>query len=880
MDQLVLTTKFHVPHISTCSVPRVRLLQRLDENPSRKLTLISAPAGYGKTTLLSQWLNLPNGHSPRMAWISLSERENNLTRFWNYLLSALVPLGLAYDTNPECSSELTEDCLTALVARIAVEIPDPFTLIFDDYHLITAQQIHAALNFLLEYMPPQMRLVISTRTDPPLPLAQLRARGQLLELRAADLRFTLSETTVFLNDLMQLNLSPETIAILESKTEGWIPSTQLAGLSLRNCQDVTSFVRAFAGTHNHIADYLAEQVLLQQSADIQDFLLKTCVLERLTGSLCDTITGRSDGQATLEWLVQANLFLVPLDDERRWFRYHHLFADFLREHLNRMTMEHPKELYRRAAQWCQDSGLVEEAIHYALQAKDYEIASNLIERVASAAWNQSEIFKLLNWIRAFPDELVRAYPILCVYAAWAFAITGQLDLVESYLQSLETHIESRKSNLETGKIEEWIVTLDILRAFVARFRGNLADAISFSQSALEKIAKENSYQRGQALLFLGHAQLLSGHAREAVSALFQARDCSYTAGNLAAYMSAVHHLAQLFMMQGQLRRATAIYQQALRVVDEPHNPPATGIEYIGIGDLLCEQNDLEQAARQIEQGLRYAERGGDFVFRRDGYVARARLEQALGNWNVACIFVDKAVRVARGSNTWQVEAWQARLWLMQGNLAAAENWAHTAGLSVDGTLSFQNEFPYLVLARLLLAQGQAEQADQLLRRLIHSAESAGRMGRVIEMLAVQALALQSFGETSDALSVLRRALTLAEPEGYVRLFIDEGAAMAALLSQVSQNKMDKVGEYALNLQRILASQVEGIHPDSSTQLLSKREAEILRLIAAGNSYQEIARQLVIALGTVQWHIKNIYQKLDAHSGLEAVMRARELQVLS
>jgi LuxR family maltose regulon positive regulatory protein len=879
MDQLALATQFYVPPILIHSVPRQRLLDRLAQNPKPKLVLLSAPAGYGKTTLLSQWVNTPNGHSPRMAWISLRERDNKPSRFWNYLLSALEPLGLTNEANVECASELTEDCLTALIDKIAAEIPDPFTLILDDYHLITTQPIHDAVNFLLDYMPPQMRVVISTRSDPPLPLAQLRARGQLLEIRASDLRFTFDEIHVYLNESMQLDLSSDVIATLENKTEGWIASLQLAGLSLRNCNDTLGFVHAFAGTHHHIADYLAEQVLSQQSADIQDFLLKTCVLERLTGSLCDAVTGHTDGQASLDWLAQANLFVIPLDDERRWYRYHHLFADFLREHLQRTMLERTEELYRRAAQWCQDNALIEEAIHYVLQAKDYGTASNLIERVALAAWNQSEIRKLLDWLTAFPDDLIRTSPTLCVYAAWAFAITGQLDLAESYLQSLDTHIESCVSNI-AAKVGEWNVQLDILRAFIARFRGNLADAIACGRSALEKIAEENLYQRGQALLFLGHAHLLSGNAREALPALFQARDDSHAAGNLAACASAAHYLAQLFILQGRLRRAEAIYQHTLRAVDDQRHPPATGIEFIGIGDVMREQNDLEQAARYIEQGLRLAERGGDFVFRRDGYVARARLEQALGNWDAAGVFIEKAMRVARRSNTAQVEAWQARLWLGQGNLAAAENWAQTAGLYADDELSFPNEFPHLVLARLWLAQGRTDKAEHLLRRLIQSAEAGERIGRVIEMLAVQALALQSLGKPTDALAALRRALTLAEPEGYARVFIDEGAAMAQLLTQVSQNKMGKVGAYALKLRNVLASQMKEIQPVACAQLLSNREAEILRLIAAGHSYQEIARQLVIALGTVQWHIKNIYQKLDAHSGMEAVMRARELQVLA
>jgi LuxR family maltose regulon positive regulatory protein len=909
LESPLLLTKLFVPEVRPGCVPRPHLLARLNQGLCGKLTLVSAPAGFGKTTLVSEWLQQAN---QPFAWLSLDDGDNDPNRFLAYLVAALQQINGDWGQTVQVVLRTPQPPPpTTLVATLINELAadrSKVILALDDYHLVTAWPIHEALTFLLDNMPPQMRLVIITRADPPLPLARMRARGELTEVRVDDLRFTLEEAAVFLNEIMGLSLTSRQIAALEARTEGWVAGLQLAALSLQSLQrggEVADFIEAFAGSHHYVMDYLVEEVFSRQPSHVQAFLLQTCILDRLCGPLCDAVVD-SDisplSQEMLERLEQTNLFTVPLDHERRWYRYHHLFADLLRDRLRQTQPQKVPELHRRAAAWCEHNGLMEDAVHHALQAQDFELATRLIERVAFSLWRLSKQRTLLSWMQTLPGELVRSQPAPSLHYAAALTVTGQLDVAESILQSVESQLQGEWRSAA----QELLPHVYRLRAYVARFTGSVADAIAFSQRALALVPETEWPRHSIALLHLGHAHFLDGNAEAASQALEEVSAASRAMQHAAAYLSSIHYLAQLRVLQGRLGEALAIYQEAMQFVDEQDDAVFAGIERIGMGDLLREQNDLTAASRYLQEGLRLAELGGDFVFLRDGYIAHARLEQTLGNLDEALAFIGKAAKVVRQHrSTWEtalVEAWRARLWLAQGNLVAAGRWAQTCGLAanprpepatssvetassrrvaglderltVDDALDFLHEFGHLTLARVLLAQGNPGQAERLLDRLLHCAESAGRMGRVIETLVLQSLALQAQNRLPQALVCLERALSLAEPEGYVRTFVDEGAPMAALLQRALARGVmpDYVG-------RLLAAFDQAVGAQLLIEPLTGRELEVLSLLAAGLRNQEIADQLVISLATVKRHISNIYGKLGVSHRTQAIARARALGLL-
>ncbi len=924
----LIRTKLYIPQVRPKRVPRQALLARLEAGLDRKLTLIAAPAGFGKTTLLSDWIAV--GSRP-VAWVSLDARDNDPLRFAAYVVAALgtLELGLGVPAlqpvrgaaPPHGAAPLhgaaptLEAVFTGLINQ-ATEVAEDFALVLDDYHLITAPAIHAALSFLLEHLPAQMHLVITSRVEPPLPLAHLRARGQLVELRAADLRFTLDEVRAFLNETMQLNLGDEAVAALEARSEGWVASLQLAALAMQAPAPAADLPEpALAGSHRYLVDYLAEQVLLQQPPEVQHFLLATAPLERLCAPLCAAVCAAELGveppagsaQAQLDYLDRANLFLTPLDDQRQWYRYHPLFAEFLQARLRPVDPERWALLNRRAAVWCAQNELMEDAVRYALAARDYELATRLIEAVAETLWARSQILTMLNWLHAMPADLVRAQPRLGLQMAWAHAIHGHLDEVEPYVAAAEAQIGPVPlAEAQPATEEAWHATPDwllsqvwIIRAFIARFRGEAALAVTHSQKALALIPANCLRARAVAHVPLGHAYILLGQTEQADEALGQAVAASTVTRHTAAYVSAMNYLAFLRLMQGRLRQAIALYRASLAWVEAAREPCFGGVERIGLGTLLREQNDLTAAAELIDSGLLLAETGGDFTFMRDGYVARARLDQARGAWDSALAYMAKAEQVARRSTTNKdlllLAAWRARICLAQGDLRAAGEWAASSGLRADDPPGFLNEYGHLTLARVLVAQGRLREADGLLQRLLAAAEAAGRAGRVIEVSAVQALARQASGESAAAQAALVRALGLAEPEGYVRVFADEGKPMATLLAAVAAAPGEHAG-YAERLRLACLATVEaaraGVSATAATQplrpsarepesrapseALSDREQSVLRLIAAGLSNHDIADALVVAPSTIQWHVKNIYSKLAVHSRTQAALAAREL----
>jgi len=891
----LLSTKLYIARPRPDLLPRPRLTQRLNDGLHRKLTLISAPAGFGKTTLLSEW----SLQSKRpVAWISLDEGDNDPARFWAYFIAALQTLqvnvgdaALAAFQSPQPPP--MEVVLTALINEIAI-IPEPFALVLDDYHVIETQPVHSALTFLLNHLPPQMHLIIATRADPPLPLARLRGRGQLTELREADLRFTTDEAAAFLNQAMGLNLSAEQVAALEERTEGWIAGLQLAALSMQGRSDIPGFIAAFAGSHRYILDYLAEEVLQRQPEGVQTFLLQTAILDRLSGPLCDTVTGQGDSQTMLERLERANLFLVPLDEERRWYRYHRLFAELLRAYLQREQPNRVPGLHRRASEWYEQNGLLAEAVGHALAAKDFERAARLVEQAAPQMLMRGELVTLLGWLAALPDERIRAWPALCTYYAWVLTLTGQLDAVEPRLQDAEQGLQP---DIPAAELQDLLGQIAAIRAYIAALHRDVPHAIELARQALEHLPEENPAVRAFVAFTLGGACLLSDDVAEACQAFAEASALGRAAGNVHVAIPALCNLAGLRALQGQLHQAAGLYQEALELATPSlahqregrggRTLPVAAMAYSGLGGLLYEWNDLEGAMRHLREGIEQSKQWGNVDALASSYARVARVLQAQGDEAGALEALKEAGQLVRRhavipTTAARVAAYQASLWLAQGNLGAATRWVQERGLSVDDELGYLREPEHIALARVLIAQGKYDEALQFLARLRQAAETRGRMGSLIEILVLQALALQSQGNTTQAMPALERALSLAEPEGYVRLFVDEGAPMAKLLRQalsrgIAPNYVSRL------LAAFGAEEQRGEEAEKRAPLLleplSERELEVLRLLAAGLSNREIAEKLIVAVGTVKAHIHNIYGKLGVQSRTQAVARARELGIL-
>jgi len=900
-----LATKLYVPRPRAQLVSRSRLLARIAQGMVAALTLVSAPAGFGKTTLLAQWL--AQSGTP-VAWLSLERADNDPVRFLSYLIAALQRLdhrigttALALLQTPQPAPP--ETVLAVLTNDLTSLEGADFALVLDDFHVIEAPPIHRALAYLMEHQPPQMHLIIATRADPPLPLARLRAQGQLTELRAAELRFDAQEVSAFLHTLIGLDLPPADIAALEQRTEGWVAGLQLAALSLRGRADVAGFLAAFTGSHRFVLDYLSEEVLAQQDAPTLSFLLDTCILERLSGPLCAAVTSWQDGgtqsQVMLEALERANLFLIPLDDERRWYRYHHLFAEALRSHLQRTQPLLVPELHRRASAWYEQHDMVAEAVQHALAAPDVEGAARLIEQHALTVAGRGQTQTVLGWLNALPDALVRVRPALCIaHAVMLMLFTQQSEAAEARLQDAERLLHADSPAEQARMIRGWA---GVIRANLVRYAGDLVRTVALAQQALDLLPETEVIGRTTALVYTAHAYQVSGNVGPTSEHLVAATvGPAQASGNLFSILRSRILLARLHVLQGRLPAAATIYEEAVQVIGGPEvlQVLSSGPAYcFGLGDLLREWNNLEAAERHLAHGMRLLEGttlvDADFITL--GYTALARLQQARGHASQARATLDAFAHLAHARQfvpqiVARVAAVRAQVELMQGNLASAMSWADASGLSADGDLSYPREQEYLTLTRVRIAQGRSDpqgpflqEALRFLERLQVEAEAKARIGSVLEILMLRALALDAQGQHNDALMTLERALGLAKPAGYVRLFVDEGAPMQALLRHgyrrgitreyVATLLTEFAGPHAANPRRHAA------HPSALVEPLTAREGEVLRLLDAGASNRDIAHRLVLSLGTVKKHVSNICGKLGVQSRTQAVARARVLQLL-
>ena len=891
---LLLTTKLYLPPARTNLVSRPRLTQRLDEGLTRKLTLISAPAGFGKTTLLSAWI--PQSQWC-VTWVSLDEGDNDPTRFWSYFIAGLQQLNPGLGENAlslfqSLKPPSLEFCLTTLLNEIAT-FPESFVLVLDDYHVIENPSLHEAIIFLLDHLPPQLHLFITTRADPPLPLSRLRGREQLTELRTGDLRFTPAEVAAFFNQVMGLDLSPGDIAALEAHTEGWIAGLQLAALSMQGRDDLPDFVSAFTGSHRYILDYLTDEVLARRPKGTKNFLLQTSILNRLCGPLCDAVTGQSEGQTSLERLEQANLFLTSLDDDRHWYRYHHLFAEVLQARLRQSQPELLPDLHRRASDWYEAHDSVVEAVQHALAASDVVRAAGLIERERWVLQGRGEINTLHTWLNELPVETVRARPRLSLAYAWIFSLLEQAEAIEPRLQDAEealavSAVATPEQPAEIDTIRGEIATL---RAEIALSRSDISHAIELCKQALKLLPEDSTLLRGVATYFLGHAQRNDGQMVTAERTYIEASTLGLQTDNLLLALHSLANLSTVQMALGRLGKAAESSQRILQITAERQRQtwPVAGLAYQGLGKLHYEWNELETAVRYLRLGIEFGHRGGLTGLEINSRSALAFTLQAQHDPDGA----DEVLRQIAAMTEQHhhpvyaaiAAVQEARLRLSQDRLDQAVLWAETCGLHVDDMApSYSHEAEYLTLARVFIARDQAEAVLDLLDRLQEEAESDRRTGSLIEILILCALARQMSGDTASALVALESALTLAEPEGYVRTFVDEGKPMAELLLQARSRGIRP--DYVKKLLAVFGAEEKSLPlpgppaPQSSLiEPLSPRELELLSLVADGQSNKEIAQELVVAIGTVKKHLNNIFGKLNVSNRTQAVARARELDLL-
>ena len=880
----ILATKLYIPPPRPNIVLRPRLIERLNESLSSgcKLTLLSASAGFGKTTLVSEWID----HSEkRVAWLSLDEGDNDLSRFLTYLIATLQTIApdigkgaAAAIQSPQPSP--AETTLTTLLNEIAAFL-DSFILVLDDYHLIDSQPVDQALIFLVENRPPQMHLVIASREDPNFPLARLRARGQLIELRAADLRFTPAEATEFLNPIMGLNLSVEDVAALEARTEGWIAGLQLAALSMQGQPDPTKFIQSFAGSHRFVMDYLVEEVLRQQTANIQIFLLHTSILDRMCGPLCDAVLGSptASGQETLEFLEHANLFIVPLDNERRWYRYHHLFGELLRHRLGQILAPGDMaELHIRASQWYEDNSLAFEAFRHATAANDVERAERLVESEAIGLHFRSVAMPVLDWLTSLPKPVLDTRPRLWVRSATLALMVGQTTGVEEKLQATEAVFAAQTASQDAepdDQTRDLIGQIACARATLALFRYDPDAMIVQARRALEFLYPENLTYRFTANWALTTALMFRGDRAGAAQACQECIDISQKSGHVFSKILAANNMGALWEMENQLFQAAEIYRQALRLFGD-HPQPNASIALLGLARICYEWNDLNAAEQYGQQSLelfQQFDRAIDRFIVSEVFLARVKL--ARGDVEGAASQLAQAEQSARQKNFLlrlpEIAAVKVSVLLRQGQVAAAAQ------------LVQQHDLP-LCQARVLIAQGEPSAALAMLELLRQEMEEKGWADELLKVMVLQTIALYAHGEKKKAVQVLGEVLALTETNGFIRLFIDEGELMAELLSAAAALGFSP--DYANKLLAAYEVEMKGEQPTSTIpdpsfliEPLSPRELEILRLIAQGLSNTEISRRLFLTLNTIKGHNWHIFSKLQAQNRTEAVARARELGLL-
>lgn len=897
-DYPLLATKLYIPEPRTDLVQRTRLVESLNTGIHRKVSLISAPAGFGKTTLLSEWIF--QSHLP-VAWISLDKGDNDPGYFIRYIIAALrkVEPKVGETTLALLQSPLPPP-FEAIIVNLIQEIEyisGDFVLALDDYHAIDTVQTHQLVAFLIERMPPQMHFVVATRADPGLPLARWRVRNQLSEFRVSDLCFSSDETRRFLNDVMKLNLSNQDIAVLESRTEGWIAGLQLAGLSMQGCGDVPGFIKAFAGDDRLIVDYLAQEVLNLQPPHVRDFLLQTSILNRLSEPLCDCVTQQKGSQKILEDLEKANLFLIPLDNNRHWYRYHHLFADLLRQRLHQKKPDSITRLHLKACDWFEANGYTEEAIEHALTAKNFESAAHLIEAYIAAKWRGGEQVTPFKWLEQLPEEVKLDKPSLGITHARFLFESGDQEAAEKILDRIEKELVNMPTSRFDTVNEKFGLTKDAaitalqgrtaaIKAYMATRKGDILRIDRYSRQALDCLSEKDFAWRAIVAISSAIAHGIKSDSMAAIKGFNEAVAAAKAAGNVYLYLMTRVWLVNVLKIAGRLPEAIDICRQLLRELDEGKLSfyVASGHVWGTWAEMLYESNEIGEACEYAEKGIAIVEQSHDVNYLGWRYVCHVKILCSKQKPADAEKIIPKLDRLVETSMMapWiltQVKAAKARIYLTKGDNQNLESWIRQCGLKLDDEISVLNEAEHVMYARILMVQGRLDDALGLLRRLIANAEKAGRIFHQIESLVLQAMVFKKLNNVAESMAAAQKALKLAEPGGYVRIFVDEGPAMAELLGKMldATNNIPRAFVKkllpALTLRKTMNTENGRVEP------LSERELEVLMFIAAGRSNQKIAEALFISMSTVKTHLRNIYGKLNVHSRTEAIVKARELELL-
>ena len=902
----LLETKLHIPGRSEKRIARPRLSDQLGRGGGASVAVISAPAGFGKTTAVTEWFESLPVDGRCMAWLSLDERDNDPVTFWTYVVAALrTVLGREFGVGSSTLMQSSRAPLDAVIATLLNELltaDADVVLVLDDYHVITAAEIHESVALLLERLPPRVRVVIASRADPPLPLGRLRVGGRLVEVRAGDLRFTADETAEYLERSADATLSTVDVAALAERTEGWVAALQMAALSMHGRDDISSFIAEFAGDDRYIVDYLAEEVLDRQTDDVRQFLLRTSILDRLSGPLCDAVTGQIGGRSTLEQLERANMFLVPLDDRRQLYRYHHLFADVLRAHLHDEHPDVTPELHGRASAWFASNGDVTEAVRHALAAGDPHRAADLIE-VAIPAWQRDrQEATIRNWLQLLPDDVITTRPVLIMGLIGALASIGEFaNDTEDRLNQVEQLLDLVASGAPVTR-QEVVVTdetqlqrlpsaVEMYRAALALMRGDLDGTKVHGQRALDMAPEDEHLVRAAAAALVGLAAWARGDIDAACDGYTESIDGLLRAGHNSDVLGCSITLADLRLAQGRLREARRVYTDGLALGTSPSGSPLRGTAdmHVGLSDILREIGDLDGALSHLDRSAEFGDHNGLPQHPYRSRLAMARLRAIEGDMAAAGHLLDDAERLYTtdfSPSVRPIPAVRAGLLADHGNLEGPLAWVRERGLTADDNLDYLGEFEHITLARVMLAESRAGQSIQsvvdairLLERVSVLATAAGRSGDLLAVLVLLALAEDARGDRAAAIAHLERALTLAEPEGYLRLFLDAGPRIQPLLEAAAAK-----GPSAVYIDRILGASNQRPERRTAQQPLidplSDRELDVLRLLASELTGPEIARELMVSLNTMRTHTKNIYSKLGVTSRRAAVRHAEELHLLS
>ena len=919
MNNVLLQTKLYVPSIRPNVISRPRLIAKLAGQSSQKFVLLSAPAGYGKTTFVTEWV----AHLQKktaVCWLSLDKDDSVPRQFFSYLAAVIKPLTAVHSLLAQYLQSTQpmpiKGLMTAFINDVT-PVSTPFNVILDDYHTIDNPEIDEAITFLIDHMPPQMTLVITTREDPSLPLARYRVKGEMSELRADDLRFTPKEATQFLNQMMGLTLSEEEITALDTRTEGWIAGLQLAALSMQGRTDTARFIEAFTGSHRFVLDYLIEEVLQRQPEQMYQFLLQTSILNRLNGSLCDALMGfeasavakQKSSRAILDALEKENLFTISLDDQRSWYRYHHLFADVLQSRLvEEESPSHISILHQKASQWYAQNGFQADAIRHSLASQDFEQAAHLIERAWRGMDRTLQSATWLRWAKSLPDDFIRNRPVLSVGYAWALFDAGELETAVHYLDNAEEWLATTDNEEKTAvahstkmavsdeeEFDTLPATIAAARAYHAQAVGDITATIKQAQQALDLLPQEDYLGRAIPYALLGLAYWTSGNLDAAFRALADSMSGFQKAGNKLLAISGTFGLADMRIVQGRLHDAVKLYEQALQLVTTQGEPYVQGTAdlYLGLSDLHREMGHQDVANQLLQKSQAVQSQAGEKVYFYRLSFYQAQLNAKQGAFEVALQLLAQAETLFAQihiPDMRPVSALRARFWVAQGDLSKALRWIDENNLSEVDTLSFLREYEHITLARILIAQFKSEPENHdpkviqtFLAKLLHAAKDSGRIGSVIEILLLQALVFHAQKDNVAALVALEQALIVAEPEGYCRIFLYEGAPIEQLLSEAAiQGVMPSyVGELLAAFKAEKRETQSNLTSPDQPLLdpLSQRELEILSLIAAGLKNKEIAEQLIISLNTVLYHAKNIYSKLGVNKRMLAVAKAKELDLI-